>query len=60
MKNFIVGANQTDKHYENVNCKDFKAEKVGDLCQVQEGDICPCCHQPLTLNMELKSGTYLS
>lgn len=48
MKNFIVGANQTDKHYENVNCKDFKAEKVGDLCQVQEGDICPCCHQPLT------------
>lgn len=56
MKNFIVGANQTDKHYENVNCKDFKAEKVGDLCQVQEGDICPCCHQPLTFEHGIEVG----
>ena len=43
MKNFIVGANQTDYHYTNVNLKDFKADKIMDLRNIQHGDICPCC-----------------
>lgn len=43
MKNFLVGANETDYHYINVNLEDFKVEMVADIRNVQEGDICPCC-----------------
>lgn len=43
MKNFIVGANETDYHYKNVNIKDFKVEITADIRNVQEGDICPAC-----------------
>ena len=49
-KNFIVGANKTDHHIVNVNLKDFTYEKVADLCQVKEGDICPVCGQKLTFS----------
>lgn len=47
MKNFIVGANKTDHHIQNVNLKDFTVEKVADIAQVHEGDICPVCGKPL-------------
>ncbi len=47
MKNFIVGANKTDHHIQNVNLKDFTVEKVADIVQVHEGDICPVCGKPL-------------
>ena len=47
MKNFIVGANKTDHHIRNVNLKDFSVEKVADIAQVHEGDICPVCGKPL-------------
>lgn len=43
MKNFIVGANETDYHYKNVNISDFKAQYIADIKNVQEGDICPNC-----------------
>jgi len=43
MKNFIVGANETDYHYINVNVEDFKVEIIADIRNVQEGDICPKC-----------------
>ena len=43
MKNFIVGANETDYHYTNVNLRDFKADYTSDIRNVQEGDICPKC-----------------
>lgn len=43
MKNFIVGANETDNHYKNVNISDFKADYIADIKNVQEGDICPNC-----------------
>lgn len=43
MKNFIVGANEKDLHYQNVNLIDFKADKVMDLRQIQENDRCPRC-----------------
>ncbi len=56
MKNFIVGANKTDHHIENVNCKDFKPVEVADLCQVQEGDICPCCGKRLTFDHGIEVG----
>ena len=43
MKNFIVGANETDAHYVNVNLKDFPEYTAMDLRNIQENDKCPCC-----------------
>ena len=45
MQNFIVGANETDYHYKNVNVEDFKVELVADIKNIQEGDLCPHCHK---------------
>jgi len=45
MKNFIVGANETDYHYKNVNIEDFSIEMVADIRNVQEHDICPNCKE---------------
>ena len=44
MKNFIVGANETDMHYKNVNIgKDFTPELIADIRVICEGDKCPKC-----------------
>lgn len=44
MKNYIVGANETDYHFINVNHeRDFDADAVLDLRIIEEGDICPKC-----------------
>ena len=43
MKNFIVGANDTDYHYKNVNLEDFEIYKIADIRNVKENDICPNC-----------------
>ncbi len=44
MKNFVIGANETDYHIKNANYgRDFKGEVVEDLLLVQEGDKCPKC-----------------
>lgn len=43
MQNFVVGANKTGYHYTNVNQKDFKVDKVADIRNIMEGDVCPCC-----------------
>ena len=41
-KNFIVGANQNEKHILNVNLdRDFKANEVVDITLAREGDGCP-------------------
>ncbi len=56
MKNFIVGANKTNYHIENCNCKDFNPVKVADLCQVKEGDVCPCCKNKLTFQHGIEVG----
>ena len=40
--NYVVGANEDDYHWENVNHgRDFKVEKVGDFRFAQEGDPSP-------------------
>lgn len=44
-KNFIVGANETDYHYKNVNIEDFQVEKIADIKNVQEHDNCPNCKE---------------
>ncbi len=44
MKNFIVGANETDYHYKNVCVgRDFTPTAVLDLRIVTDGDSCPKC-----------------
>ena len=43
MRNFIVGANQTDYHYINVNLGDFKPTYQEDIRLIQEGDQCSEC-----------------
>ena len=43
MHNFVVGANKTDHHYINVNLSDFEVFASGDIINIEEGDICPCC-----------------
>lgn len=56
MHNFIVGANQTDYHYINVNVTDFKADYIADVRQVKEGDLCPCCGKPLKFTKGIEVG----
>ncbi len=45
MRNFIVGANETDVHFKNANLSDFTPSFVSDVRQIKEGDVCPTCHQ---------------
>ena len=49
MYNFIVGANKTGYHLENVNYgRDFEGT-VGDFRNVTEGEKCPCCGAKVTI-----------
>lgn len=43
MKNFCCGANKEGYHYINANVKDINYDIVGDIVNVEEGDICPKC-----------------
>jgi prolyl-tRNA synthetase len=44
MKNFVVGACESDYHFKNVNIgRDFEADKISDITNAKEGDICPKC-----------------
>lgn len=56
MYNFIVGANETGYHYENVNYgRDFQGI-VGDFRNVSEGDKCPKCGEALTVARGIEVG----
>lgn len=49
MYNFIVGANETGYHLENVNFgRDFEG-KVGDYRNITEGEKCPVCGESVTI-----------
>ena len=57
MKNFVVGANETDMHYKNVNLgKDFEADHIADIRIVEEGDVCPKCGQPIKTAQGIEVG----
>ncbi|WP_427340407.1 proline--tRNA ligase [Caloranaerobacter sp. DY30410] len=57
MKNFIVGANETDYHIKNVNYgRDFEGQIVEDLLLVEEGDSCPKCGEPLKIARGIEVG----
>lgn len=56
MKNFMVGANKTDYHYDNVNIKDFKIYRTADIRCVCEDDLCPKCGSKLTFKHGIEVG----
>lgn len=48
MNNMVVGANEGDYHFENVNIdRDFTPDFIGDFRNIVEGDICPVCKKPI-------------
>ena len=57
MKNFIVGANETDMHYKNVNIgRDFTPHTVADIRTITEGDACPKCGKPIKTAQGIEVG----
>lgn len=57
MSNFIVGANETDYHYTNVNIgRDFTPAKIADIRTAVAGDICPVCGKPLATAQGIEVG----
>ncbi|MGN1343536.1 MAG: proline--tRNA ligase [Traorella sp.] len=56
MRNFICGANETDKHLKNVNLKDFKVDFVGDIGVITEDDVCPICGKKLSFTKGIEIG----
>ncbi len=57
MKNFIVGANETDYHYKNVNInRDFEATEVADIRVIETGDACPVCGKPIATAQGIEVG----
>ena len=56
MYNFIVGANETEYHIENVNYKrDFEGI-VGDFRNITEGEKCPSCGGKVTISRGTEVG----
>ncbi len=57
MRNFIVGANETDYHYKNVNIeRDFTPDTVADIRVITDGDKCPKCGQPIKTAQGIEVG----
>ncbi len=56
MRNFCCGANKEGYHYINVNPSDYKADVVGDISNVKDGDICPRCGKPLKMTKGIEVG----
>ena len=57
LKNFIVGANQNEKHIINVNLdRDFKAHEVVDITLAREGDGCPLSDGKLVAKSGIEVG----
>lgn len=55
MSNFIIGANQLDKHLINVNNKDFTANQYADIRNIKEGDLVEG-HGPVTFKKGIEVG----
>lgn len=57
MKNFIVGANETNYHLKNVNVgRDFTPKKVLDLRVIVDGDKCPVCGKEIRTAQGIEVG----
>lgn len=57
MKNFVVGANETDYHLTNVNIhRDFEPEMIADIRVIEPGDACPKCGKPIKTAQGIEVG----
>ncbi len=57
LRNAAVGANRMGFHYRNVNPnRDFVVDNYGDFRVAEEGDLCPCCNQPLKMRRGIEVG----
>lgn len=56
LQNFVVGANQKDHHFINVNHKDFTPTQITNIRVVQDGDVCPICGNPVYLQRGIEVG----
>jgi len=55
--NAICGANETNRHYQNVNYgRDFEANIIEDIALVEAGDPCPKCQGPLHITRGIEVG----
>lgn len=56
MYNFVVGANETGFHYNNVNYNRDFTGVVGDYRNITEGEICPVCGGNITISRGTEVG----
>ncbi|MCR5265368.1 MAG: proline--tRNA ligase [Cyanobacteria bacterium RUI128] len=56
LKNFVVGANEQDKHIVGANISDFKIDKFTDIRLVEAGEFCPQCGKPLNVTRGIEVG----
>ncbi len=57
VKNCVVGANENEKHFLNVNIeRDFKATQVVDMTDARAGDMCPECGQAMVVKDGIEVG----
>ena len=57
MRNFVVGANETDYHYKNVNIhRDFEPAVIADIRVITNGDACPKCGKPIKTAQGIEVG----
>ncbi len=56
MKNFVIGANETDKHFTGVNWSDLNTPIFADIRLVEAGEKCPDCGEPLYVTKGIEVG----
>lgn len=57
MGNFVIGANETDYHFLNINVgRDFTPTRIADIRCAVEGDPCPSCGKPLSMCRGIEVG----
>lgn len=57
MRNFLIGANETDYHFIGVNYgRDFKVNDVTDIRLIEQGDPCPVCGAAADLAKTIEVG----
>ena len=55
--NFVVGANKPDTHLLNANYpRDFRADAITDIAEVEAGQGCTLCGTPLTITRGIEVG----
>lgn len=57
MKNFVIGANETDKHFVGVKLSDLGSDIIfADIRLVEKGEKCPDCGEPLFVTKGIEVG----